>query len=353
MPSEVNSSTVRAALYARVSTDLQSAASIDDQLRMCQERAAKEVWQVVERYFDQAISGASLIRPGIQKLLQDAAAGKFEIILTESLDRVSRDQEDIAHIYKRMRFKGVRIVTLSDGDVNELHIGLKGTMGALYLKDLGEKTRRGLRGRIEAGKSGGGNSYGYDVVKKIDDSGEPSAASAGSTCSRPRSSSASRRLRPGRLTPGDRQAAEPGGRGQPLGQRLGPEHDPRQLAARHRHPEQRALHRQAGVEPAPVRQGPADREADLEAQSPIRMDHRRRARTADHRPGPVGPGQGTAGGAARQPLTRQQTRLLGSATPEVPVHGPDAVRCMWWRRRDLESRAHRMRERPEQGHLHE
>ena len=61
-----------AALYTRVSSDLQSEASIDDQLRICAERATKEGWQVVERYFDQAISGASLIRPGIQKLLQDA-----------------------------------------------------------------------------------------------------------------------------------------------------------------------------------------------------------------------------------------------------------------------------------------
>jgi site-specific DNA recombinase len=36
-------------------------------------------------------------------------------------------------------------------------------MGALYLKDLAEKTPRSLRGRVEAGRSGGGNSYGYDV----------------------------------------------------------------------------------------------------------------------------------------------------------------------------------------------
>jgi site-specific DNA recombinase len=173
MPSEVNPSTVRAALYARVSSDLQSAASIDDQLRVCAEWAANQGLSVTGSYTDQGISGASLIRPGIQKLLQDAAAGKCTVILTESLDRLSRDQEDIAHIYKRMRFLGVKIVTLSEGEVNELHIGLKGTMGALYLKDLADKTRRGLRGRIEAGKSAGGNSYGYDVIKKIDDNGEP------------------------------------------------------------------------------------------------------------------------------------------------------------------------------------
>jgi DNA invertase Pin-like site-specific DNA recombinase len=92
----------------------------------------------------------------MQMLLQDAQAGKFEVIVSEAIDRLSRDQEDIAHIYKRTRFAGVRIVTLSEGDVNELHIGLKGTMGALFLKDLADKTRRGLRGRVEAGKSGGG-----------------------------------------------------------------------------------------------------------------------------------------------------------------------------------------------------
>lgn len=59
----------------------------------------------------------------------------------------------------------VRIITLEDGDVSELHIGLKGTMNALFLKALADKTRRGLRGRVEAGKSGGGLTYGYDVVR--------------------------------------------------------------------------------------------------------------------------------------------------------------------------------------------
>jgi DNA invertase Pin-like site-specific DNA recombinase len=106
-------------------------------------------------------------------LLRDAQAGRFAVILAESLDRLSRDQEDIAHIFKRISFAGGRIVTLSEGDINELHIGLKGTMGALYLKDLADKTRRGLRGRVEAGKSGGGNSYGYDVVHGLGPNGEP------------------------------------------------------------------------------------------------------------------------------------------------------------------------------------
>jgi site-specific DNA recombinase len=46
-------------------------------------------------------------------------------------------------------------------------------MNALFLKDLADKTRRGLRGRVEAGKSGGGLCYGYEVVKQTDSTGEP------------------------------------------------------------------------------------------------------------------------------------------------------------------------------------
>jgi len=160
------------AIYARYSTDMQRDASIEDQIRLCEERAGKEGWQVHNCYTDHGTSGATLMRPGVQMLLQEAMAGKFDIILAEALDRLSRDQEDIAGIYKRLSFAGVRIVTLSEGDVNHLHIGLKGTMNALSLKDLADKTRRGLRGRVEAGKSGGGNAYGYDVVKSFDEDGE-------------------------------------------------------------------------------------------------------------------------------------------------------------------------------------
>ena len=40
-------------------------------------------------------------------------------------------------------------------------------MNALYLKDLADKTRRGLRGRVEAGKSGGRLCFGYRVVRTI------------------------------------------------------------------------------------------------------------------------------------------------------------------------------------------
>lgn len=164
----------RVALYARYSSDNQSVSSIEDQFRICRDQAAQEKWSVVGSYKDAAISGASVtLRPGIQALLQDAQAGKFDIVLAEALDRVSRDQADVAILFKHLKFAGVTIVTLAEGEISELHVGLKGTMNALFLKDLAAKTHRGLRGRIEKGKAGGGLCYGYDVVKRLNGDGEP------------------------------------------------------------------------------------------------------------------------------------------------------------------------------------
>lgn len=157
---------MRVASYARYSSDQQRDASIEDQLRECRAHAAKQGWAIVAEYHDAAMSGASINRPGISALLSNLS--DYDIILTESLDRVSRDQEDTARFCKRLNFQRVQFFTLSEGLITELHVGFKSTMNALYLKDLAEKTRRGLRGRVEAGRSGGGLCYGYRVVTATD-----------------------------------------------------------------------------------------------------------------------------------------------------------------------------------------
>ena len=164
---------MRVALYARYSTDLQSAASIEDQLRLCRAHAAKHGWTIVDSYSDRAISGSSLLRPGIQSLIEDSRRGKFEVVLAEALDRLSRDQSDVAGLYKRLTFCNVKIHTLSEGHVGPLHIGLTGTMNALQLVALAEKTRRGLQGRVELGKSAGGLCYGYSVPRRLGPDGMP------------------------------------------------------------------------------------------------------------------------------------------------------------------------------------
>jgi site-specific DNA recombinase len=163
---------MRAAIYARFSSDLQDLRSIADQVDLARRYAEGRGLHVVDVYDDAAISGASTLnRPGLLRLIADAQARKFDVIITESLDRLSRSQADIASLYEKLQFLGVRIETLADGAVSEIHVGLKGTMSALFLKDLAQKTRRGQIGRVKAGRIPGGKSYGYDVLKDGDERG--------------------------------------------------------------------------------------------------------------------------------------------------------------------------------------
>ncbi len=162
----------RAAIYARYSSDLQSEASIEDQVRLCRERIEAEGWSLKATYADRAVSGASPLRVGYQKLLEDARGGRFDVVVAEALDRLSRDQEDVAGLYKQLSFADIKLVTLAEGEINELHVGLKGTMNALFLKDLAQKTRRGLEGRVRQGRSGGGIAYGYVIANEVDACGE-------------------------------------------------------------------------------------------------------------------------------------------------------------------------------------
>jgi site-specific DNA recombinase len=165
---------VIAVIYARYSSDLQREASIEDQIRLCRERIEQEGWGYLHAYTDRALSGASALRPAYQSLLEDARrGGQFDVVVAEALDRLSRDQEDVAGLFKRLHFAGVRLFTLAEGEITELHVGLKGTMNALFLKDLADKTRRGLEGRVREGRSGGGLCFGYDVVREHDARGEP------------------------------------------------------------------------------------------------------------------------------------------------------------------------------------
>ena len=125
---------MRAVIYARYSTDLQSASSIEDQVRLCRERFTRDGHELIKVYSDRAVSGATLIRPGIQLLLEEASHGSFDLVYAEALDRISRDQEDAAAFFKRMTFAAVRIVTVAEGEISELHVGLKGTMNASFSK---------------------------------------------------------------------------------------------------------------------------------------------------------------------------------------------------------------------------
>ena len=155
----------RAVFYARYSTDLQKDRSIDDQVALCREYAARNGLTAGTVYSDRAQTSSSLIgRDGIMQLMADARSGAFDVVIVEALDRISRDQEDLAGIFKRLSFNGIEIVAVHDGVADAMQIGIRGLLGSMFLADLKHKVRRGMAGVVADGRSAGGVCYGYDLV---------------------------------------------------------------------------------------------------------------------------------------------------------------------------------------------
>ena len=149
--------TARAAIYARFSSDLQRDRSIEDQVALCREYAARNGYEIVAVFSDRAITGSSfLLRRGVQAMLQSARAGEFDFVIAESLSRLARDQEDAPAIRKRLDFAGVQIVTTADGVVSPLMHGLRAIIDSQYLDDLKNAVRRGMSGVIRDGRHAGG-----------------------------------------------------------------------------------------------------------------------------------------------------------------------------------------------------
>lgn len=157
--------TLRAAIYARYSSDLQTDRSIEDQLALCHDFARKQGLTVCATFDDRARSGASIMgRDGLLSMMDGARAGSFDVLVVEALDRLSRDQEDLAGIYKRLTHIGVEIRAVHDGRADIVQIGIRGLVGALYLQDLAHKVRRGMSGVVRDGRNAGGKAYGYAPV---------------------------------------------------------------------------------------------------------------------------------------------------------------------------------------------
>ena len=156
---------MKAAIYARYSSDLQSDRSIEDQIALCRTYAARQGYAVGEIYTDYARSGASIMgRDGLLSMMDAARAGEFGVLIIEALDRVSRDQEDLAGVYKRLTHFGVEIRAVHDGRADIVQIGIRGLVGAIYLQDLANKVRRGLAGVVREGRHAGGRAYGYRPI---------------------------------------------------------------------------------------------------------------------------------------------------------------------------------------------
>lgn len=141
------------AVYARFSSEKQSAASIQDQIRKCSEYADKNAWRVLTGhiYCDSAVSGATNERQALKEML--AAATKrppeFDCVLVDDTSRLSRSLGDADRITKELKFAGVRIVYVaqgfdSDSESAGMLTAIYGGINEQYLVDLGKKTFRGV-----------------------------------------------------------------------------------------------------------------------------------------------------------------------------------------------------------------
>ncbi len=106
---------MKAAIYARYSSDLQREASIEDQSRNCERACSQYGFQITHRFSDEAMSGAKTNRPGYQALLEAARQREFDIIVVDEVSRLWRDQEEQWRAVKLLEFKGVHILGVSDG----------------------------------------------------------------------------------------------------------------------------------------------------------------------------------------------------------------------------------------------
>jgi site-specific DNA recombinase len=163
---------MRAACYARFSSDLQRATSIEDQISTARRYAAEQGWQFDEShtFTDAAVSGASLDRPGIQAL-RSVAAGRplpFDVLLVDDSSRVSRDIADAIRLLQELKFAGVRVIYISQHidsalESAETLVAVHGVVDSLYLRELGQ---------LDRGFATGGITYGYRTVPVLDPSGK-------------------------------------------------------------------------------------------------------------------------------------------------------------------------------------
>ena len=164
---------IRAAIYARFSSHLQDPRSIEDQVRLCREKLSEIGVDSVRVHADAQVTGTiTQSRPALARLLQDAKYGLIDLVCAEALDRISRDQEDLAGIYKRLRFWNVRLITLDQGEIGPIHIGIGGLMNQAFIENLAFKTRRGQIGAVHAKRIPGGLCYGYRNANRIDEQGK-------------------------------------------------------------------------------------------------------------------------------------------------------------------------------------
>ena len=140
---------MKAVIYARYSSHAQREESIEGQLRVCYEYAAREGISVIEEYIDRAISGTTDDRPAFRRMISDSASRNFDIVLVYAVDRFARDRYAAATYRHELKKHGVKIVSvtqpLSDGPESILLEAMLEGLAEYYSANLARGVKRGMR----------------------------------------------------------------------------------------------------------------------------------------------------------------------------------------------------------------
>lgn len=138
----------QAVIYARYSSAAQRDASIDQQIKVCQDYAQRQGIEVVGVYEDRALTGTNDKRPGFQRMIRDSARRQWQYVLVYTLDRFARDRYDSAKNKHELKQNGVRVLSatehLTDDPTGILMESILEGYAEYYSRELAQKTKRGM-----------------------------------------------------------------------------------------------------------------------------------------------------------------------------------------------------------------
>jgi len=155
---------MKAALYARVSTDMQSESSVQEQLRRCRQYAEMKGWEVAGEFTDVG-SGMNTERTGFQSLMD----AEWDVVIAYKLDRFHRSSANAQVWAKHLNELGRNFVAIDyDIDTTSVHGRLIYTiltaLAEMEVELTRERTKMGLEGVKNEGRWVGKPPYGYDSV---------------------------------------------------------------------------------------------------------------------------------------------------------------------------------------------
>ena len=159
---------LRAAIYARYSSSVQTEQSIEGQLRDCYKIVEDMGFTVVKEYIDRATTGKNDDRPQFKRMIHDSAFGAFDVIITWKMDRFARNRTDSALYKKILKDNGVKVIyaaeNIPEGNEGVILESVLEGLAEYFSLDLAQKTIRGKKESIRKGKHvGGAVLYGYKL----------------------------------------------------------------------------------------------------------------------------------------------------------------------------------------------